>query len=187
MLWILDPGHGENTPGKSSGEFEEWRFNRDVLKYITYELTAAKIDYYITVCEDYDIRLRERQERADAAADKYKADHNENSILISIHGNAYYGQNPEKVDGIETWYYSLRGKALAAVFQQELVKKIGWRDRGIKKGNFWIIKKTSMPAVLLELGFYSNPHQRELMMQAEYQYKMGMAIKNIILNINNRK
>ena len=183
--FIIDAGHGNDTPGKRSGELLEWRFNRHVMKYVTFELDALSIPYYVLVPEDYDVPLRTRS----AEANKYAAE-NGDCILLSIHGNAYSGTNPERVVGIETWYHSPIGAGLASIFQEELVKELRWRDRGLKKGNFWILKKTSMPAVLVELGFYTNPEEREKMLDAEYQYRMGTAltsaIKIIIVNHENK-
>lgn len=178
MHFILDAGHGHDTPGKRSGDLQEWQFNRHVLKYVTYELKAIGAPHYILVPEDHDVPLWERTARAN----KY-AYSNGDCIFVSIHGNAYEGPRPERVGGIETYYYSKTGKGIAKVFQRSLVDELGWRNRGIKKAEFYVLKYTSMPAVLLELGFYTNPEERAKMLDAEYQYKMGVAIRNAVIRI----
>lgn len=177
MFVILDPGHGKDTPGKRSGELEEWRFNRYVMKYVMFDLKSLGIPYHVLVNEDYDVPLRSRSIRANKVAEQSTDD----CFLLSIHGNAY--PDSDKVSGIETWYHSESGKKLAKVFQHSLISELGWVDRGLKKGNFWILKHTTMPAVLLELGFYTNPNERANMLDAEYQYRMGLAITRAIKEI----
>lgn len=181
MYVILDNGHGENTPGKRGSVLREYRFNRDVLKYVTYELFTMGIAHEILVPEDNDIPLSVRVRRANKIYDENGND----CFLVSIHGNAYEGESPEKVSGIETWYHSESGKKYAGVFQDELIDELGWRDRGLKRGDFTIIRKTKMIAVLLELGFYTNHREEEAMLDPENQYHIGMAIGGAIEKIIN--
>ena len=174
MIWILDNGHGIDTPGKRAGELYEWLFNRYVMKYLTYALRGLDIPYYILVEDEEDISLRVRAYRANNfAKDK-------DCKLLSIHGNAF---EDESVQGIETFYYSPEGKEMAEVFQSNLIDELGWTDRGVKFGNFHILRETSMPAVLVELGFYTNPAERQKMLDPEYQYMMGDALANAIKTI----
>ena len=179
-LFILDQGHGKDTLGKSYKDLEEWKFNRFVLKYLTFELGYKEIPYHVLVPEDYDVSLRTRVNRANKLAEENEC------FLLSIHGNAFYEEGFEKVDGIETWYYSEVGKEYARIFQEDLIEELEWKDRGLKQGNFTIIKETIMPAVLVELGFYTNDVEREKMLDAEYQYKMGVSLAKSIETINNK-
>ena len=191
MLIILDNGHGIDTPGKRCKDLEEWIFNRNVVKFITFLLKERYIDHHVLVEEERDVRLRERTERADQIAKGWKIQTGEDSLLISIHGNAF----TRKVDGatipdgrphgIETFYYSNTSKGYATVFQDELIKELGWRDRGVKKADFWIIKKSSMPAVLTENGFYTNTKERELMLKPEIQERIALAHVKAIERILN--
>jgi len=180
-LVLIDPGHGYETPGKSWNDFHEWIFNRHLAKYLMFELDYLNIPYYLLVCEDYDVYLRERQSRADDKAKEWKASTGQDSILVCLHANAY----PEDtgVGGTETWYYSKAGKQMAAIFQEELVGELGWRDRGVRKGNFWMLKKTSMPAVLTECGFYTNDHEREELSKPEVQTRIAEAHARAIQRI----
>ena len=183
MIILLDNGHGEETPGKSAGDLQEWRFTRNVVKYISCELKHLRIPHYVLVCEDHDVSLKQRTNRADEAALKHKEETSEGAILLSVHGNAF---KDESANGIETWYYS-KGKKMAQVFQDELVKELEWKDRGIKRGEFWIIRKSSMPAVLTESGFYTNPEQREEMLTPKCQRRIAKAHVSAIKKIINDK
>lgn len=180
VTWLIDNGHGIDTQHKSVADFDEYLFNRNVLKYLVYNLREDDIPYHVLVEEEHDIPLRIRSLRAN----KYAAE-NGPCILLSIHGNKEFKEDKSgTASGLETWYFSGSGKAKAQIFQDEMVKELGWRDRGIKKGNFWILKHTTMPAVLVELGFYSHPIQRQLMASPEHQFRMGDALYQAIRKIS---
>ena len=166
---LLDYGHGWDTPGKKWKDLEEWKFNRQVGDWLCLELDKRRIEYDILVPEDDDIGLRTRVERAKQSPAK---------LLVSIHGNAF--PKDTSVHGLEVFYYSSKGKKFAEILQRELVCALGWRDRGVKKANFTIIKKTPQIAVLSENGFYTNDIQREKMLKPEIQYKIGWAHANAI-------
>ena len=76
----------------------------------------------------------------------------------------------DRVFGIETHYYKA-GKEIAEVFQNQL-KGLS-KNRGIKQSNFYIIKYTSMPAILTENGFYSNEDQCREMLTKDFQYEIA--------------
>ena len=79
-------------------------------------------------------------------------------IFVSLHLNAFNGQ----AYGVETYIYSgawsgkEHNRALAQKIQTSLVKNVGWVDRKVKEGNLAVLRNTTMPAVLVELGFCDN-------------------------------
>ena len=160
---LLDYGHGKDTPGKRCKGLHEWRFNRQVGRYLELELDSRNINYHVLVPGDDDIGLRTRVELANYI------DHD---LLISIHGNAF---SDPAVSGIETFYYSRAGRMAADIFQKHLIQRTGWKDRGIKKGNFYIIKKSPKPAILTENGFYTNDNEREKMKDPHWQFEIAFA------------
>lgn len=168
MKVLLDYGHGYDTPGKRCKDLEEWKFNRNVGIFLELDLHHRRIPYEVLVHEAYDISLEERCDRAE------NIDHD---ILISIHGNYFHLTN---VSGLETFYYSQSGKALAEILQNNLVRELGWNDRGIKKANFHILKYSPKTAVLSENGFYSNDMERAKMLDPEWQFRIALAHANAI-------
>lgn len=75
--------------------------------------------------------------------------------FISFHRNAFY---PEKACGVETFIYpngSPKAGQLAESIQNGLVN-CGFINRGVKKSNFYVLRKTKMPAILMEIGFIDN-------------------------------
>ncbi|MBU3145205.1 N-acetylmuramoyl-L-alanine amidase [Clostridium sp. CF012] len=99
-------------------------------------------------------------------------------VFLSINTN-YYSLNTS--NGIETYYLSdvsNKNKLLAGLMQSELIKATDASDRGIKEGSFELLKKTSCPAVVLELGFLSNPEEEILLTREDYQNNVAKAIAN---------
>lgn len=62
--------------------------------------------------------------------------------------------------------------------QKELVSTAGRKDRGVRQANFWVLFKTSMPAILVELDFICNPEMERFMNSESGQNKLATAIYN---------
>jgi len=112
-----------------------------------------------------------------AIAKEAKAD-----VFLSINTNSYPLNTS---NGIETYYQSdvnNSNKQLAGLIQKELIKATEASDRGIKEGSFEILKKTSCPTVVLELGFLTNPDEEILLTSENYQNNLAKAIANGMMN-----
>ncbi len=68
------------------------------------------------------------------------------------------------------------GKRAAVAIQEELTRILGNTKRKALPGNFYITQKTEMPAVIVEVGFISNPEECKLLMDPDYQAKVAYAI-----------
>ncbi len=95
--------------------------------------------------------------------------------FISIHANASVNPNAQ---GVET--YALApggyGEKMAIAIQRELVEMTDLANRGAKFANFHVLRETSMPAVLVEAGFISNPDEEALMRTSEFDEKIAESI-----------
>ena len=79
-------------------------------------------------------------------------------VFVSVHLNS----NGPSAVGIETLYVSSNGKALAIPVQEALVYSTEDVDRGVKKRtDLYVLNGTEMPAILVEVGFISNPESEE--------------------------
>lgn len=186
FLWCLDNGHGKLTAGKRSpllkedARFFEYEFNRIIVKGIIKELKKHGVLYYNVVPEvNVDNFLKGRVLRANNVPSDIP------KIFLSIHSNAGPGKWTSAT-GLETWYFhgSRTGRKLAAVFQQQLVNALGWTNRGIKSQatkQFYVLRRTNMPAVLTENGFYNNRKEVYLLLDKTNQEKIIKAHVDAIL------
>lgn len=72
----------------------------------------------------------------------------------------------------------------ASDIQREFVSTAGRVDRGVRQAGFWVLAKTSMPAVLVELDFICNPTQERFLNSESGQEKMAKSIYNALSSIN---
>ena len=102
-------------------------------------------------------------------------------ITVSIHQNSYSDPN---VKGAQVFYYtnSEVSKEAASLMQEELKKVDMENTRQIKSNSdFYMLKKTEVPTIIVECGFLSNPGEAEKLITDEYQEQMAEAICDGIL------
>lgn len=184
MIVLLDAGHGIDTPGKRSpdGRFREYKFNRTVADLVLADLQQRGISAQLLVPETNDISLRVRAMRANNVCKRQK-----DVILVSIHANAA-GNGSRWMTGKGWSVYTTRGKTesdklatvmwdtFAAAFPSRKMRRdLSDGDPDIES-DFYIIKKTACPAVLLENFFYDNREECEWLLKASTQGKIARAI-----------
>lgn len=167
MIIGLDPGHGGIDPGAIglAGSREA-----DIVLSITLRLAAlleAQGHTIVLTREDNDsVSLRDRvQILNEAGCD----------LVLSIHINAF--DNPQPAY-ISAWICGQGGEAekLADILTPQLAAATGWPDGGVRVKGFYILRRTEAPAVLLELGFISNPEQEQQLIQSCLQDIMAQSI-----------
>ena len=97
------------------------------------------------------------------------------ALFVSIHQNSATGV----ASGTETYVHTTAGaapKALAAAIQQALVARLMLTDRGVKTANFFVLRNSSMPAVLVEGAFISNPADALLLANPDVRQAMAEGI-----------
>lgn len=186
MRILLDAGHGIDTPGKRSpdGAFREYLWNREVSE-LAYELLSEYgFDVDQVVTETNDIPLKTRVRRVNEVCSLHGS---QNVLLISIHSNA--AGNGEDWMNAQGWSaYTTKGKTksdaaamcLYDAFEEE------FKDRKIRRDlsdgdpdweeDFYIIKKTSCPAVLLENFFYDNKEECLFLLLEQTKRRVAKAI-----------
>ena len=103
------------------------------------------------------------------------AEDNGADAFVSIHINS---STNKSVGGFSSYYYPKTNNdaRLAQAVQDRLVKNFGLDDLGIRKANFYVNKRCSMPSTLLELAFISNPKEEKLMNSNWYINKLAKSI-----------
>ncbi len=176
MKIAIDDGHGMETAGKRTPAFSdgsvmrENEFNRAVVAYLHDELIRNGFSVVLTAPEDTDTSLATRVQRAnDAHADYF----------VSVHANAF-GSGWNDANGVESFVYALndaKTTGLARCIQHELIQATGLRDRGVKENpTLYVLRKTTMPAVLCECGFMTNAAEAKLLKSDAYRKKCATSI-----------
>jgi len=167
MKVCIDPGHGGKDPGAvGPNGLKEAHVNLAVALKVAEKLRKAGVEVKLTRTSDVFIDL---QPRCDIA-NSFGADY-----FVSIHCNS--AGTPE-AKGTETYCYKFggQGEVLAKAIQAELIATTGRANRGVKTANYYVLRRTKMPAVLTELAFISNPEEEHLLGSPDYQEKCATAI-----------
>lgn len=177
---LIDAGHGLKTPGKRSPDDSllEFNFNKPTAEYVNkyineYENVETHFVYDRDGSTDTDLNTR-----ADKANTIYAKNTSVPTAYVSVHANAF-GNGFNDANGIETFVDDSKPKtalALADKVQAELIKATGLRNRGVKTGNFAVLRETHMTAILVECGFMTNKEELALLKSDSYRKKVAKAI-----------
>lgn len=147
MLIALDAGHGGSDPGAVYNGRNEKDDNLRLALAVGDILKNKGVDVVYTRTDDiYETPFKKATDANDAGADYF----------VSFHRNS--GENPNTASGVQTLIYSNGGEKekLARNIQDNLVEQ-GFKDLGIvERPNLVVLKRTRMPAVLIETGFINN-------------------------------
>lgn len=185
---VIDPGHGGSDPGALGKDgngsilVKEKDLNLSIGEKVVALLKEAGVTVYTTREDDSAVDLSYRSE----FANKLSA-----SLFVSVHNNAMEQTN---YGGTMVLYhpsanynsYGTTSKELAQFVQDELVKALGTTDRGLRDGSMMsVIRKSTMPAIIAEVAFVTNPSDRTQLMTDEFRTKAAEAIfTGIIKTLN---
>ena len=161
---VLDAGHGGAQPGCVIGDLQEKEIAMAITQRLKTQLEQMGFDVVLTRGDDMDVGLSERAQIANQA---------EGDCFVSIHCNSYVD---DSISGLECYYYrSEAGEQLAeAIATATEASEIDTRES--KEGNFQVLREADMPAVLIEVGYMTNPAELELLASEEYQQTLASAI-----------
>jgi N-acetylmuramoyl-L-alanine amidase len=167
-LIIIDPGHGGRDPGAIGNGVQEKDLVLPLSLRLGRILQGMGYGVQYTRTTDVEIDLEPRVQ----FAEQLRGD-----VFISIHANSLASGNPE-VGGVETYYSpgSSGGFALANLVHPQIIAATGARDRGVRSARFYVIRRTTMPSILLETGFVTNPTEAANLNNPAYQERMAQAI-----------
>ncbi|MCL1936484.1 MAG: N-acetylmuramoyl-L-alanine amidase [Defluviitaleaceae bacterium] len=172
---LIDAGHGEFDPGKiGDGDVLEKDINLKISLKLQSMLEMA--DAYVLLTRSEDKALGDTKNK-DMQGRRYISNISEADVLLSIHQNAFTTPKPS---GAIVFYYNEKGtsKILANYIQkymgEDLERSSGREAR--KNTSYYILRKTTIPAILIECGFLTNPQDLNLLKTDEYQEKVALAI-----------
>lgn len=143
----LDAGHGGSDPGAVYKGRQEKEDTLDLTLAVGDILKKNGIDvYYTRTTDEYETPFKKATDANNSGAD----------LFVSIHRNS--SENPNRYSGVETLVYSDTGlKAEVARNINNQLEDAGFKNLGVdERKNLVVLKRTKMPAVLVEAGFINN-------------------------------
>lgn len=172
---MIDPGHGGKDPGASGfNGIHEKEVVDMTTEHVVDHLRDAGATVNLTRTGDSYVSLDQRIQ----ISNDYQTD-----AFVSIHYNAF---PVPIVKGTSTYYYAGgNDKNLAQSIQSALADVSSVYDRGIRQGDFKVLRENSDLAVLIEMGFITNPDELETIQSSEFQNEAAEAITNGLINYFN--
>ncbi|QSR87117.1 N-acetylmuramoyl-L-alanine amidase [Candidatus Methylacidiphilum infernorum] len=172
---LIDPGHGGIDTGGTSGKrtsyyLVEKELTLDVARRLAHELRKSGLKVILTRTGDRYVDLDERVNLANRLG--------KGTILVSIHFDALSNRHAR---GIKTYFWHANSFGLATRIQRSLVKITGEKDLGVIRRRLRLTRNPTIPAVLCECGFMTNPYENKLLASASYRNTLAVAISRGIL------
>jgi len=164
-LIVLDAGHGGSDPGAQRSGVSEKDLTMQITNQLKKRLIQLGARVVMTRSDDTFVSLEDRVKITNE---------NQPDLFVSIHINAL--ESTTSIYGIETYYQTEQSRPLANAIHQQLVQGLGVPDRSVRKARFYVINHTPVPAILAEVGFISNPQERENLGSGDYQTKIADSV-----------
>ncbi|MDE6916259.1 MAG: N-acetylmuramoyl-L-alanine amidase [Lachnospiraceae bacterium] len=186
---VIDAGHGGIDPGKIGvNNALEKDINLAIALKVERNLRENGINVVMTRTDDSGLyketdsnkKVRDMKNRL-AIIEEAKP-----ALAVSIHQNSYPDAS---VSGVQVFYYkdSARSRDAAEILQTQLIRTLRPKKERVAKenGSYYLLKKTSVPIVIVECAFMSNPTEAALLTQDDYQEKVAWAIYMGIMQVIN--
>jgi N-acetylmuramoyl-L-alanine amidase len=170
-LVTIDPGHGGKDPGAIGlGDLREVDVILPIALRVAEILATQGVEVQLTRNSDYFVGLDERVVMSRKAGA---------TIFVSIHANAI--DNRPDVNGLETYHYH-KGEDLANTVHNKVIEMLGedpktpLNNRNVRSARFLVLRKSEIPAILVETGYLTSPTESVYLADPAYREKMAQAI-----------
>ena len=168
---VIDPGHGGIDRGGIPGQrVPEKMMTLDVSQRLKEILEREGYRVLMTRNQDEFVSLGSRVSIANAQR---------NAIFVCVHFNSAPRAG---ANGIETYFYSTESAPLAASIQSSVVRGAGTENRGVRRRGYFVLRRTTIPAVLVECGFLTNPTEAQYVQSGIYRQRLAQNIARGIIN-----
>jgi N-acetylmuramoyl-L-alanine amidase len=163
---IVDPGHGGDDPGWVGRGIVESDVVYDIASRLEGRLAAAGAIPFLTRSADGDVGVADRADFANAA---------EADLYVALHLDAAPSPDPH---GVATYYFggSATGERLADLVQREVVARTDLLDCRTHPRSWELLRLTRMPAVQVEAGYVTNPHDAARLADPEFRDTIAEAL-----------
>lgn len=168
---VLDPGHGGNDGGTvGARDTKEKDLTLETAETLSHHLRSAGAEVILTRQSDTYVDLRKRV----SAGHQVAAD-----AFLSLH---YDAAENSSVSGFTTYYQLDYQQALAESVNEALGRKVDLRNRGVRAGNYLVLRENRQAAILVELGYLSNFNDERIVTSGQFQEQAALGLYNGIVN-----
>ncbi len=181
---VIDPGHGGVDSGTNCFDFVEKEINLAVAKKLRAELTRLGAKVILTRQDDLDLS----QLNPNGESTRHKRglqarvsiiNKNQPGVFLSIHVNAHY-RRPSTSGSIVFYRKNDPGsRRLSTILQHHLnrvTEKHNLQKHLAATAEFYVLRHSTRTGAILELGFMTNPREKELLKQDQYQWELTKGI-----------
>jgi len=172
-LIVIDPGHGGSDTGAAHNGLVEAYLNLDVARRLRAVLIARGWQVKMTRDSDVDVYQPNDSARDELQARDDIANNAGARLLVSVHTNAF---TTSELQGTTTYYYTASSHPLAEAVHARLAAALPTQDDGIRKENFYVIHHQTMPGILVEMAFMTNPGDAKLLSSSAFLQSVAVAI-----------
>ena len=177
----LDSGHGGTDPGSVYKDIYEKDINLDICKKLQVLLENEGAIVYLTRYGDYDLSNTTYQRKKSDLNNRVKIINDSKAdMYISIHLNSI---SSSTWSGAQVFYDDVNknNKELANIMQKQLKEDLK-TTREIKEiSNMLMNRKITIPGILIEAGFLTNPNERYLLRKSSYQDKIAEVVRKSVV------
>lgn len=173
---VIDPGHGGRYDGAiGQTGLKEKDVNLDVSLNLQHDLVELGAEVRLTRTTDTEVlpggSLRQDLQERCTIANAWPAD-----LFLSVHSNS--NTNPS-INGTEVYHArvsSSRSRVLGRLVHQHMVDELGLKDNGVRKADFYVVKNTDMPAVLVETAYISQSEDEAKLADPAFRQRAAHSI-----------
>ncbi len=171
---VIDPGHGGADVGATREGIYEKDMTLEISKLLEQNLKKMGVYTHMTRDRDKTVELSERSDFSNSISP---------DVFISVHVNSSV---KEDIIGVEThWYHPVSldfaKKVHSKIASSRNISKWETRDRGLFQSKFYVINHTVSPAILVEVGFISNPYERKQLLNKKRQEEIAKSLADGIM------
>ncbi|HEY9899347.1 MAG TPA: N-acetylmuramoyl-L-alanine amidase [Pantanalinema sp.] len=168
---IVDAGHGGDDPGAiGPGGTKEAHVTLAMARAVREALEArGDLNVVMTRTTDSSVDLASRARLVDTLKP---------ALFVSLHGNSC---ESAEIGGLETYYRNEVSRPLARHLHSAIARILGRPDRGVRQARLYVLRSQSVPSVLVESAYLSNPDEEKLLASESFQKELGSAVAKGIL------
>ena len=178
----IDPGHGGKDPGAVSGNLRESDLNLEISLKLQEEFEKNGAIVYLTRTGDYDLSTTTIQrKRSDLSRRANIINESQADLYLSIHLNA---DTSSTWRGAQVFYDTVNeeNQKLASIISKSLKQNLNTKREHKKINDHYMYRRIKVKGVLIEAGFITNPNDRYLLQNNDYQIKLSKTITDGVIN-----